>query len=104
LKQLIRDRLTEGGTFTDQNFEGSNLNAIIDVVALSYHYLLFYLNSTSSQAMFNETTIYENMNRLVKLIGYNPVGYKTSLLSFKQLLMQMLLLVFIQYQGIHFLL
>ena len=83
LKQLIRDRLTEGGTFTDQNFEGSNLNAIIDVVALSYHYLLFYLNSTSSQAMFNETTIYENMNRLVKLIGYNPVGYKTSLLSFE---------------------
>lgn len=83
LKQLIRDRLTQGGTFTDQNFEGSNLSAIIDVIALSYHYLLFYLNNTSSQTMFNEATIYENMNRLVKLIGYKPVGYKTSLLSFE---------------------
>ena len=83
LKQLIRDRLNQGGVFTDQNFEGSNLNAVIDVVALSYHYLLFYLNSTSSQSMFNEATIYENMNRLVKLINYNPVGFKTSLLSFE---------------------
>jgi hypothetical protein len=83
LKQLIRNRLNEGGVFTDQNFEGSNLNAVIDIIALSYHYLLFYLNSTSSQAMFNEATIYENMNRLVKLIGYKPNGFKTSLLSFK---------------------
>lgn len=83
LKQLIRDRLNQGGVFTDQNFEGSNINAVMDIVALSYHYLLFYLNSTSSESMFNEATIYENMNRLVKLIGYNPVGYKTSLLSFQ---------------------
>lgn len=83
LKQLIRTRLNEGGVFTDQNFEGSNLNAVIDIIALSYHYLLFYLNNTSSEAMFSEATIYENMNRLVKLIGYNPTGYKTSLLSFE---------------------
>lgn len=83
LKQLIRTRLNEGGVFTDQNFEGSNLNAIIDIVALSYHYLLFYLNETGSQAMFNEATVYENMNRIVKLIDYKPTGYKTSLLSFQ---------------------
>jgi hypothetical protein len=83
LKQLIRDRLNQGGVFTDQNFEGSNLNAVIDVVALSYHYLLFYLNSTSSESMFSEASIYENMNRLVKLINYKPTGFKTSLLSFE---------------------
>lgn len=91
LKQLIRDRLNQGGVFTDQNFEGSNLNAITDIVALSYHYLLFYLNNTSSQSMFNETTIYENMNRLVKLIGYNPTGYKTALLSFQAIANQNIL-------------
>ena len=83
LKQLIKDRLNAGGVFTDQNFEGSNLNAIIDVVALSYHYLLFYLNTTSNESLFNQTSLYENMNRLVKLINYNPVGYKTALLSFE---------------------
>jgi hypothetical protein len=85
LKQLIRNRLNEGEVFTDQNFEGSNLSAITDIIALSYHYLLFYLNQTSNESMFNEATIYENMNRLVKLIGYKPTGYKTSLLSFEAL-------------------
>ena len=83
LKQLIKDRLNQGGVFTDQNFEGSNLNAIIDVVALSYHYLLFYLNTTSSESLFDQATLYENMNRMVKLINYSPTGYKTSLLSFE---------------------
>lgn len=83
LKQLIRARLTEGGVFTDQNFEGSNLSAIIDIIALSYHYLLFYLNTTATEALFDQTTIYENMNRLVKLINYKPTGFKTSLLSFQ---------------------
>jgi hypothetical protein len=83
LKQLIKNRLTEGGVYTDQNFEGSNLNAIIDVVALSYHYLLFYLNQTATESLFDQATIYENMNRLVKLIDYKPTGYKTALLSFQ---------------------
>lgn len=83
LKQLIKNRLTEGGVFTDQNFEGSNLSAIIDVIALSYHYLLFYMNQTAAESLFDQATIYENMNRLVKLIDYKPTGYKTSLLSFQ---------------------
>jgi hypothetical protein len=83
LKQLIKDRLTKGGVFTDQNYEGSNLSAIIDVIAYSYHTLLFYLNQTSSESTFSESSIYENMNRIVKLIGYKPTGYKTALLSFQ---------------------
>jgi len=83
MKQLIIDRLTAGGIFTDQVYEGSNISAINDIIALSYHYLLFYLNSTSSESMFDQTLLYENMNRLVKLIGYSPVGYQTSLLSFQ---------------------
>tara|TARA_A100001515_G_scaffold6527_1_gene5546 strand:+ start:7760 stop:9598 length:1839 start_codon:yes stop_codon:yes gene_type:complete len=82
LKQLIKNRLTAGGVFTDQDFEGSNLSAIIDVIAFSYHMSLFYLNQTASEALFDQTSVYENMNRIVKLIGYHPVGYKTSVLSF----------------------
>ena len=82
LKQLIKDRLQAGGTFTDQDFEGSNLSAIIDVIAFSYHLSLFYLNQSASESLFDEASIYENMNRIVKLIGYKPIGYRTSVLSF----------------------
>jgi hypothetical protein len=82
LKQLIKERLDEGGIFTDQVYEGSNISAIIDIISYSYHTLLFYLNQTSSESMFNQATLYENMNRIVKLIDYKPTGYQTSLLSF----------------------
>ena len=82
LKELIQTRLNQGGVYTDQNFEGSNMSSIIDVIAYSYHLLLFYLNQTSADSMFSDTNVYENMNRIVKLIDYKPKGYQTSLLSF----------------------
>ena len=83
LKSLIKNRLREGGTFTDQDFEGSNISAIIDIIALSYHLSLFYLNQTSSESLFDEATVFENINRITKLIGYKPTGYRTSVLSFE---------------------
>jgi len=82
LKQHIKDRLNKGGVFTDQEFEGSNLSALIDIIAFSYHLSLFYLNQTSSEALFDETSVFENINRITKLIGYKPTGYKTSVLAF----------------------
>jgi hypothetical protein len=84
LKRLMIERLNvpSNTVFTDQNFEGSNLNAIIDIVAYSYQTLLFYLNQTSSEAVFTEVQLYENINRIVKLLNYNPVGAQTCALPF----------------------
>jgi len=81
LKSLIIDRLNENEVFTDQNFEGSNFSAFIDVVAYMYHVLLFQLNTTSNESTFSTATIYENMNKLVSTIGYNPLGDQTSLVN-----------------------
>lgn len=80
LKALIKQRLNDKSFFTDQNFEGSNLSSVIDIISYSYHVLLFYLNQTSSESIFSEAELYENMNRIVKLIDYKPVGAQTSLL------------------------
>lgn len=82
LKSLMLDQLNRGGVFTDQVFEGSNFNSFLDVIAYSYHVLMFYLNKTSSESLFSQSQIYENMNRIVKLIDYKPIGYQTSLMSF----------------------
>jgi len=81
LKELIIDRLNENETFTDQNFEGSNFSAFIDVVAYMYHVLLFHLNTTSNESTFTTATIYENMSKLVSNIGYKPLGDQTSILD-----------------------
>ena len=82
LRQLIVDRITEQKVFTDQNFLGSNLASVIDIVAYSYNTLIYYLNKTSSESMFSEAQLYENINRIVKLIDYSPIGFQTSTLSF----------------------
>lgn len=82
LRQLIVDRLNEQKVFSDQNFLGSNLASIIDIIAYSYNTLIYYLNKTSSESMFSEAQLYENINRIVKLIDYSPIGFQTSTLSF----------------------
>lgn len=74
IRDLIISRLNQGGVFTDQNYQGSNLSALIDVIGYSFSTLLYYLNKTSSESMFTEAQLYENMNRIVKLLNYNPVG------------------------------
>ena len=83
LKKLIIERLSQQKVFSDQVYEGSNLSAFIDIIAYSYHVLIYYLNRTSTETLFSEANIYENVNRIVKLINYNPVGYQTSALSFQ---------------------
>ena len=82
LRELIINRLNEQKVFTDQNFLGSNLSCIIDIIAYSYHTLIYYLNKTSSESLFTESQLYENINRIVKLIDYSPIGFQTSTLSF----------------------
>lgn len=82
LRQLIIDRINEQGVFTDQNFLGSNLASIIDIISYSYHTLIYYLNKTSSESLFSEAQLYENINRIVKLIDYSPIGFQTSTLAF----------------------
>lgn len=82
LKGLMQQRLIEGGVFTDQIFEGSNFNSLLDVIAYSYHVLLFYLNRTANEASFSSAQLYENINKIVKILNYNPIGIQTSVLSF----------------------
>jgi len=83
LKSLIVNRLNANNIITDQNYEGSNLSSIIDIIAYSYHVLLFYLNRTGAEATFTTAELYDNINKIVKLIGYRPIGAQTSILPFQ---------------------
>jgi hypothetical protein len=83
LKTLMQQRLSENGTFTDQIFEGSNFNNLLDVVSYMYNVLLYYLNQTSNESLFSSSQIYENMNKIVKILNYKPQGLQTSILDFR---------------------
>lgn len=83
LRNLIISRLNDQGIFTDQNYIGSNLASIIDIISYSYNTLLFYLHKTSTESTFTEAQLYENISKIVKLLDYKPVGYQTSTLTFE---------------------
>ena len=83
LKDLIIEKMNDQKVFTDQNYEGSNLSAIIDIVAQSYHVLIYYLNKNSSESNFSQAELYENINQIVKSIDYNPTGPQTANLNFE---------------------
>jgi hypothetical protein len=74
IRDIIISRLNQGKVFTDQNYQGSNLSSLIDIISYTFTTLLYYLNKTSSESMFSESQIYENMNRIVKLLNYKPIG------------------------------
>lgn len=82
MKQLIINRLKDSGLFPDIDYEGSNMSGLIDVVAYTYHVLLFYLNQTASDSMFSQADLFENMNKIVSLIQYKPNGNNTATLNF----------------------
>jgi len=83
LRNLIVDRLNQSRVFTDQNYQGSNISTIIEIIAYSYHTLLFYLNQTSSESQFSQASLYENINKIVKVLNYNPLGMQTATLPFQ---------------------
>ena len=78
LKRVITRRLSENPIFTDQIFEDSNLTTLVDVFAYMYDVLTYYLNHGASESMFNDAQLFENLNRIVKMLGYNPTGYTAS--------------------------
>ena len=82
-KDMITRRFSESTKFTDQIYEGSNLAILIDLCAALFQGLTFSLNKSASESMFADTQIYENISRLVKLIGYNPKGFIPSTATFQ---------------------
>ena len=83
IKDAIKEFLSNDpkNRFSDYMYEGSNLSVIIDLVSLMYQCLIYNLNNTASESMFSDVQLYDNINRIVKLIGYNPRGYTTAVVD-----------------------
>lgn len=81
IKQLITNRIKSSGIFPDIDYEGSNISGLVDIVAYTYHVLLFYLNQTASDSLFSQAELFENMNKIVSLIGYKTNGNNTATLN-----------------------
>lgn len=82
IRDKIRERLTQTGVFSDQNFEGSNISAINDIISMVFSLLLYNLNKSSSNGTFTETVLYKSINGIVKALSYNPIGPQTASVNY----------------------
>ena len=80
--EYLRRRLLESGVYTDQIYPASDLKLLIDLFAWTFEVLQYILNNTASDVLFGDSELYENMNRLTKLLSYSPKSYRTSTCEF----------------------
>jgi hypothetical protein len=78
IRDKVIQKLSENQHFTDQVFADSNLRILIEDFSYLFEVLMFYLNHSASESIFTDSQLYENLNRIVKMLGYNPYGYNSS--------------------------
>lgn len=82
IKQFIINQLKTGENpaFKDVDYLGSNINALIDTLAVILQQILFTYNVNVSETGFNNAVLYESMNKLVSILNYKTHGKQTSML------------------------
>ena len=72
IKTSIKDYLRANSNFTDYDFEGSNLSAIIDVLAYNTYITSYNANMVANEVFIDSATLRENVISLARNIGYVP--------------------------------
>lgn len=80
--EYLRKKLIEDGKYTDYAYAGSDTSLLLNLFAWTFECMQYILNSTASDVLFADTTVYDNMNRLVKLLSYRPKAYRSSQCEF----------------------
>lgn len=80
IKSFIIEQMKQDGSFKDSDYLGSNLNAMIDAMAVILQQVLFNFSLNSSETAFSTAILYENMSKIVSLLNYKTAGKQTSML------------------------
>ena len=78
IKQTIRDYIRSNSSFTDYDFEGSNLSVIIDTLAYNTYITSYNANMLSNEVFIDSATLRENVVSLARNIGYVPRSVTSS--------------------------
>lgn len=82
IKSYIINQLSssENPIFSGASYLGSNMNALIDVLAVMSQQILFHFSVNTSESSFATANLFESMNKLVSILNYKVMGKQTSML------------------------
>ena len=78
LKKNFKEFLSSQSIFKDYNFEGSNINVLLDVLSYNSYLNAFYLNMVASEMFLDSAQKYDSVISHAKELNYLPHSAKSS--------------------------
>lgn len=72
IKTNLKDFLQGQATFSDYDFEGSNLSIILDILAYNTHYNALYTNFAVNEVFLDSASKRDSVVSLARSLGYTP--------------------------------
>ena len=72
IKTNLKTFMRNQDSFTDYDFEGSGINAILDVLAYNTHYLGMNMNMVANESFLDTASIRSSVVSHAKTLGYIP--------------------------------
>lgn len=78
LKQSLVNFLKTQDRFKDINYSGSNINALLDVLAYNTYHQSFYLNMVASEMFLDSAQLRSSIVSHAKLLNYVPRSFRSA--------------------------
>ena len=78
-KESLKNYLKAQDKFKDFNFEGSNLNVLLDVLSYNTHLNNYYVHAAFSENFLDTAQLRENLNSHAKELNYLPQSRSSSM-------------------------
>jgi len=78
LKESLKTYLKTQNTFKDYDFEGSNINVLLDVLSYNTYMNTFYLNMIGNEMFLDSAQLRESVISRAKELNYTPRSFKSA--------------------------
>ena len=78
LKENFKEFLSTQSVFKDYDFNGSNINVLLDVMSYNSYLNAFYLNMVASEMFLDTAQKYDSVVSHAKELNYLPRSYRSS--------------------------
>ena len=72
VKDNLKTYMKNQTQFLDYDFEGSGMNALLDVLAYNTHYLVFHANMLANEMFIDSAQLRSSVVGHAKTLGYEP--------------------------------
>ena len=78
LKESFKTYLKTQNIFKDYDFEGSNINVLLDVLSYNTYMNTFYLNMIGNEMFLDSAQLRESVISRAKELNYTPRSFKSA--------------------------